>query len=153
MTSDPDDNLSRFGVTLPVSMIEQLDEILICRGYTSRSKGIRDAIRFFNINNQWFDNRTNSKMGVITIIYDCKKENLLTSIYKIRYEYQDIIRISLSKNISRDRELDLFVIQGKTAQIKDLAKVLTSLNGIEMVKITTIPIGDPLPKRALPSLQ
>jgi metal-responsive CopG/Arc/MetJ family transcriptional regulator len=92
-------------------------------------------------------------MGVITIIYDCKKENLLTSIYEIRYEYQDIIRISLRKNISRDRELDLFVIQGNTAQIKDLAKVLTSLNGIEMVKITTIPIGDPLPKRALPSLQ
>jgi CopG family nickel-responsive transcriptional regulator len=92
-------------------------------------------------------------MGVITIIYDCRKENLLTSIYKIRYEYQDIIRISLRKNIRPDRELDLFVIQGNTAQIKDLAKVLTSLNGIETVKITTMPIEDQFLKRALPSLQ
>ncbi|MDD1690566.1 MAG: nickel-responsive transcriptional regulator NikR [Methanoregula sp.] len=153
MTSDPDNHTSRFGVTLPASMIEQLDEILIHRGYTSRSKGIHDAIQFFNINNQWFDNRTNDKMGVITILYDCKKENLLTSIYEIRYEYQDIIRISLRKNISQDRQLDLFVIQGSTVQIKALVKMLTSLNGIETVKITTIPIGDPLLKRVQPSHQ
>jgi len=37
--------LARIGVSLPENLLEKFDEIITKRGYSSRSEGIRDAIR------------------------------------------------------------------------------------------------------------
>ena len=38
-------DLSRIGISLPENLLEKFDEIITIRGYSSRSEGIRDAIR------------------------------------------------------------------------------------------------------------
>jgi len=48
-----DDDLSRIGISLPKSLLDKFDEILNHRGYSSRSEGIRDAIRTYISYYQW----------------------------------------------------------------------------------------------------
>ena len=48
-----DDDLSRIGISLPKNLLDRFDEILNYRGYSSRSEGIRDAIRTYITYYKW----------------------------------------------------------------------------------------------------
>jgi CopG family nickel-responsive transcriptional regulator len=48
-----DDDLSRIGISLPKNLLDRFDEILNYRGYSSRSEGIRDAIRTYITYFKW----------------------------------------------------------------------------------------------------
>jgi len=137
-----DDDLSRIGISLPKNLLEQFDEILDIRNYDSRSEGIRDAIRTYTINHQWLSDSHTQRRGVITLVYKYTDDNLLATITGIRYEHNDLIRISLQTQVSRNRRLEVFLVDGDGAQLKALAEQLMGLKGIESVKVTTIPIGN-----------
>jgi len=132
-----DDDLSRIGVSLPTNLLGEFDKIIYCRGYTSRSEGIRDAIRVYNISNQWLSNSDDDRKGVITMVYDCSDINLITAISDIGYEHKHIINASLQTRITNNKRLEIFLVQGSSMQLKTLAEILTAQRGIGIVKITT----------------
>jgi CopG family transcriptional regulator, nickel-responsive regulator len=139
MTRD-DEVLSRIGVSLPGTLLEQFDGILHCRGYTSRSEGIRDAIRTYTINYQWLSDRFSERKGVITMVYHYKSEPLFTSITEIQNRHREIIRASLLTSVCRDKYLEVLLVQGTGAQLRALADLLMEQKGIESVKISTTPL-------------
>lgn len=139
-----DDDLSRIGASLPEHLLEEFDEILKRRGYTSRSEGIRDAIRIYNSNNQWITETADERKGVITVIYDFRNQHLLFSVHDILLNRQDLIRISLRRYISRNRCIEILLVQGGGTQIKELLDELMSLKALEMVKLTVIPLDLPV---------
>jgi CopG family transcriptional regulator, nickel-responsive regulator len=140
MTREEDD-LSRIGVSLPGNLLEQFDGILNCRGYTSRSEGIRDAIRTYTINYQWLSDSSGERKGVITLVYHYKAEALFTAITEIRYAHREIIRTSLQTAVCRDKRLEVLLVQGTGAQLRELADLLMAQKGIESVRVTTTPLS------------
>ncbi|MCD2204915.1 ribbon-helix-helix domain-containing protein [Halobacterium sp. KA-6] len=44
-TSSGDDRMEKINARLPAPLLEQIDEEWGCRGYSSRSEAIRDALR------------------------------------------------------------------------------------------------------------
>ena len=78
-----DNELSRIGISLPKHLLDQFDEIINYRGYSSRSEGIRDAIRSYIQHYKWMaDVKGDSLLGhgsrhcygIITLI-DPVREN------------------------------------------------------------------------------
>lgn len=138
-----DDDLSRIGASLPEHLLAEFDEILKRRGYTSRSEGIRDAIRIYNSNNQWRTDTAEERKGVLTVMYDLRNQDLLFSVHEILLNRQDLIRISLRRYISRNRCLEILLVQGGGTQIKELIDQLMALKALEMVKLTVIPLDLP----------
>jgi len=139
-----DEDLSRIGVSLPEHLLGEFDEILKYRGYSSRSEGIRDAIRIYNSNNQWITETADERKGVVTVIYDFRNPHLFFSVHKILQDQQDLIRISLRRYISGNRCLEILLVQGNGTQIKNLLDHLMALNALEMVKLTIIPPDAPV---------
>jgi len=137
----PDDDLSHIGISLPKKLLDDFDEILSFRKYTSRSEGIRDAIRIYNINNQWLSDSDSERKGVITMVYDCRDNALMAAIFDIRYEFNEIIRASLQTYVNRNKRLEIFLVQGTGVQLKAFADLLAEKRGIDTVKITTIPMN------------
>ena len=45
--------LMRVGISLPENLLNKFDEIILQRGYSSRSEGVRDAIRSYIVNFEW----------------------------------------------------------------------------------------------------
>ncbi|PKG32079.1 ribbon-helix-helix protein, CopG family [Methanoregula sp.] len=142
-----DDDLSRIGVSLPEHLLGEFDEILKCRGYTSRSEGIRDAIRIYNTNDQWRTDTADERKGVLTVIYDFRNQHLLFSVHDILLNRQDLIRSSLRRYISKNRCLEILLVQGGGTQIKELLDHLMALKALEMVKLTVIPLELPVDRQ------
>jgi len=69
------ENTVRFSVSLPASLLGELDRKTIDRGYASRSEFIRDLIREKLVEEKWEDGRR-EVVGVLTIAYDHHQRGL-----------------------------------------------------------------------------
>jgi len=137
-----DDDLSRIGISLPKNLLDRFDEILNYRGYSSRSEGIRDAIRTYITYYKWMSDVKGEREGVITMVYDHEQRNLLQAITEVEHEYHHIIKASLHSHVTHERCLEVILVHGDGSQLKELAEKLMAHKGVESVKLTTIAIED-----------
>ena len=137
-----DDDLSRIGISLPKNLLDRFDEILNYRGYSSRSEGIRDAIRTYITYYKWMADVKGEREGVITMVYDHDQRGLLVTITDIQHEFHDIIKASLHSHVTHNRCLEVILVHGDGAHLKSLAERLMSQKGVESVKLTTISIEE-----------
>jgi len=135
-----DDDLSRIGISLPKNLLDRFDEILNFRGYSSRSEGIRDAIRTYITYYKWMSDVKGEREGVITMVYDHDQRGLLMTITDVQHEFHEIIKASLHSHVTHNRCLEVILVHGDGTQLKTLAERLMSQKGVESVKLTTIAI-------------
>lgn len=137
-----DSELSRIGISLPKNLLDKFDAIIGVRGYSSRSEGIRDAIRSYITYYQWMSDVKGERQGVITMVYDHEQRGLLQTITDIQHEYIKTIQTSMHAHLSHDRCLEVILLRGDGAELKEIAERLMSQKGVESVKLTTIPLGE-----------
>jgi len=135
-----ENELSRIGVSLPSNLLISFDQILGSRGYSSRSEGIRDAIRSYIRYYKWMAELTGLRQGVITIVYDHHQRNLVSAITDIQHDYMDLIQVSLHSHVSHTRCVEVLLVKGDAKEIKAVAERLMAQKGVETVKLTTIPL-------------
>jgi CopG family nickel-responsive transcriptional regulator len=56
-------DLMRIGISLPEKLLNKFDEIILQRGYSSRSEGIRDAIRNYIVSYEWMSDVQGERVG------------------------------------------------------------------------------------------
>jgi len=137
-----DTELSRIGISLPKNLLDKFDEIINYRGYSSRSEGIRDAIRSYITYYKWMSDVKGERQGVITMIYDHDQRGLLTTLTDIQHEFTEYIQATLHSHVNHDRCLEIILVRGEGSNLKTLAERLMSQKGVESVKLTTIPLND-----------
>ena len=133
-------DLSRIGVSLPENLLSKFDSIINKRGYSSRSEGIRDAIRSYITYYEWMNDVEGQRQGVITMVYDHDQRGLLEAVTEIQHENRDIIQSSIHSHLTNDRCMEVVMVRGEGAQLRTLAEHLMALKGVESVKLTTIKI-------------
>jgi CopG family nickel-responsive transcriptional regulator len=137
-----DNELSRIGISLPKHLLDQFDQIINYRGYSSRSEGIRDSIRNYIQYYKWMADVKGERQGVITMIYDHDQRGLLVVLTDIQHEFKGIIQASLHSHVTESRCLEVILLRGDGTQLKSLAEHLMSQKGVESVKLTTIGVED-----------
>jgi CopG family transcriptional regulator, nickel-responsive regulator len=132
--------LSRIGISLPKGLLDKFDEIINYRGYSSRSEGIRDAIRSYIAHYQWMSDVKGERQGVITMTYDHEQRGLLQTLLDIQHDYMGVIQASMHAHVTHDICLEVILLRGEGSQLKSIAERLMSQKGVESVKLTTIPL-------------
>jgi CopG family nickel-responsive transcriptional regulator len=140
MAASPD--LSRTGITIPSRLLEHFDQIITMRGYTSRSEGVRDAIRTYITHYTPLAGENGERTGVITIVYEQDHDDLLPAINDTEHEFRSIIEAALHTHVDRERCLEVILVHGEGIQIKGLSDRLRSLKGVESVKLTTVQVEE-----------
>lgn len=136
-----DQDLIRIGVSLPENLLNRFDEIILNRGYSSRSEGIRDAIRSYIVNYEWMSDVDGKRVGVITIVYDHSQRGLEDSLTHIQHEFGSIIQSSLHVHLDRDICLMVVVLNGDGQDVRKAAERMMTLKGVKHVKLTTTSLG------------
>ncbi len=135
-----DHDLCRIGISMPTLLLEKFDKIIEERGYSSRSEGVRDAVRTYITDYTWMSEVKGERHGVISMVYDHDHHGLITIINDIQHEFRSIIQTSLHAHASHERCLDIFLVHGEGEQIKLLAERFMAVKGIDMVRLTTVQI-------------
>jgi CopG family nickel-responsive transcriptional regulator len=131
--------LVRFGVSLDKELLVQFDKHCAGRKYANRSEAIRDLIRDNLVKEQWADSR-GEVSGVISLVYDHHKRELVDYLLNIQHDHQNTIIASQHVHLDHDNCLEVIIVKGVAAEIVKLAAHLRSMKGVkhgELVMTTT----------------
>jgi CopG family nickel-responsive transcriptional regulator len=136
--------LMRIGVSLPEKLLTRFDEIILQRGYSSRSEGIRDAIRNYIVHFEWMSDVQGERVGVITLVYSHAQRGLVDNLTEIQHEFGNIIQSSLHVHLDIDNCLEVVVLKGDGQDVRKAAEKMMALKGVKHVKLTTTSMGKEL---------
>ncbi len=131
-------DLTRIGVSLPENLLGKFDEIITKRGYSSRSEGIRDAIRGYIRYYAWMSEVEGDRVGTISLVYDHGQRGLVNSLLDIEHEFSEIIRSSIHMHINHDMCLEVLLVRGDARDVKEVTERIMTVRGVKHVKLTTI---------------
>jgi len=136
--------LMRIGVSLPENLLGNFDKIILQRGYSSRSEGIRDAIRNYIVTYEWMSDVQGERVGVITLVYSHSQRGLVENLTEIQHEFGSTIQSSMHIHLDHDNCLEVIVLRGEGQDVKKVAEKMMALKGVKHVKLTTTSLGKEL---------
>jgi CopG family transcriptional regulator, nickel-responsive regulator len=139
-----DQDLMRVGISLPENLLNKFDEIILQRGYSSRSEGVRDAIRSYIVNFEWMSDVHGERVGVITIVYSHSQRGLEDNLTEIQHDFGGLIQSSLHVHLDHDNCLEVEVLRGEGQDVRKAAERMMALKGVKHVKLTTTSLGKEL---------
>ncbi len=137
-----ENDLCRIGISMPGILLEQFDKIIDERGYSSRSEGIRDAVRAYITNYTWMSEVKGERHGIISMVYNTTNIGLLKVINDIQHEFRSTIKACLHVHVNQENCLDIILVHDEGAQIKALTERFMAIKGIDLVKLSTMKIEE-----------
>lgn len=136
--------LTRIGVSLPANLLSRFDAIIAQRGYSSRSEGIRDAIRSYIVDYEWLSEEKGEKVGVITLIYNHHQHGLVDTLTDLQHKFSKLIESSLHVHLDEDNCIEVVLVRGDAKDVKTLVEKTMALKGVKHVKLTITSPGEGL---------
>jgi CopG family nickel-responsive transcriptional regulator len=138
------DQVSRFSVSLPPQLLEQLDGMAREKGYENRSQAIADMIRAQLVEHRQ-KSGTAEIAGTITLVYDHHKQHVQATLTDIQHDHHHVIVSTLHVHLDHDNCLEVLVVRGRADIIKKIADELTTAKGVKHGKLTVTTTGRDLP--------
>jgi CopG family nickel-responsive transcriptional regulator len=131
-------DLTRIGVSLPENLLKKFDIIINNRGYSSRSEGIRDAIRGYIRYYDWMSGIEGERVGTITLAYNHHQRGIEDVLGEIQHKYIDVIKSSVHIHMDQDNCMEVIILQGEGKRIREIFENLVKHKGLQHVKLNTI---------------
>lgn len=135
--------ITRFGVSLPSTLLKKFDRLIEESGYKNRSEAIRDLIRERMVAEEWAaaDRET---VGVFSLVYNHEQRELNTTLTNIQHNYVDIIVSSTHIHIDHHNCLEVIILKGQSSLIKKITDELASTRGVKHGKLIMTSTGSEL---------
>uniref|UniRef100_A0A7J2TK69 Putative nickel-responsive regulator n=1 Tax=Archaeoglobus fulgidus TaxID=2234 RepID=A0A7J2TK69_ARCFL len=132
-----EEGITRIGVSLPKNLLDEFDEIIKVRGYSSRSEAIRDAIRNYISEYKWLESEKGEVVGVIVVLFDHTVKGVSDALISIQHAFANVISSDMHLHLSEDRCLEVIVVKGNMEEIKKLMDRISAVRGVLTHKIIT----------------
>ncbi len=129
------DKTIRFSISLPESLLKELDEKMIQKGYASRSEFVRDLIRNELVQEKW-SSSSEEVYGVLTLIYDHHKKELSEKLIDMQHHAPVDILCTTHIHIDHHNCLENIILRGLSQTVEDVAIKIGGLNGVKFSKLT-----------------
>ena len=125
-----DRELERIGVAIDRDLLEKFDELIARRGYVNRSEAFRDLIRAELVGETAVQPH-GMVTGTITLLYDHNVRLISEKLTTLQHDYHHQILSTLHVHLDHDNCLEVVVVKGESAQIRQLADRLIAARGVK----------------------
>jgi CopG family nickel-responsive transcriptional regulator len=132
-----EEGVTRIGVSLPKNLLDEFDNIIKTRGYSSRSEAIRDAIRNYIAEYKWLEREEGEIVGVVTILYNHHYKGTSDAIISLQHDFGEIITSTMHIHLDDENCLEMVIVKGDMTRIKKLVDRITTIKGVNNVKLIT----------------
>lgn len=129
------DETIRFTVSLPASLLREIDDRVGESGYVSRSELVRDLIRERMVEDKWSD--TDAEVyGVLTISYDHHQRELSDKLVDIQHGKHANVLCATHVHLDHHNCLETIVMKGHPEEIERIALKIGGLKGVAFSRLT-----------------
>ena len=125
----------RFSVSLPASLLAELDDRFTAQGYSSRSELVRDMIRAQLVDEAWTGG-DQDVVGVLTIGYDHHQRGLTDRLHSIQHNQFIHILCTTHVHLDHDNCLETIIIRGLPDEISKMSVQIGGLKGVKFSKLS-----------------
>ncbi|MFP4546421.1 MAG: nickel-responsive transcriptional regulator NikR [Methanomassiliicoccales archaeon] len=129
------DKVTRIGVSLEPDLLNRFDDMIVKKGYTTRSEAIRDMIRRSLVEESW-KHEGLEIIGTITLAYDHHSGNVQEKLMEIQHDHHSDINSTIHLHLDEDKCLEVLLVRGYAEKVKALADELRSVRGVLHGKLT-----------------
>ena len=121
--------VSRISVSLPATLLEELDQMVAMRGFGSRSQAVSDLVNSALVEHK--QSLGNEVMtGTITLHYDRSVRGLQSKLADIQFQHIDEVISSLHVHLSHDQIMEVILVQGHAQTLQKIANGLLTRRGV-----------------------
>jgi CopG family nickel-responsive transcriptional regulator len=136
--------VTRFSISLPAELAEQLDRMAQQKSYANRSQAVADMIRAQLVEHQQqFGDKEIA--GTITLLYDHHKQHVQAALTDIQHDHHEVILAVLHVHLDHHNCMEVLAVRGKAAVVKRIADELIAAKGMKHGKLTVTSTGKDLP--------
>ncbi|MBB3112811.1 CopG family nickel-responsive transcriptional regulator [Paenibacillus phyllosphaerae] len=123
------DELSRFGVSIPGDLLQQFDKQIQTQGYGNRSEAIRDLIRKSLLQPPNFP-ASQCVAGTIVMVYDHHVSELPLSLIELQHKHHHDIISTMHIHLNHEQCLEILVVRGEVQRLRELCDQIRVLKGV-----------------------
>ena len=123
-------DITRFGISLEGRLLAKFDRLIGRKGYANRSEAIRDLIRDSLVREQWEIGDADS-VGTLTLVYDHETRELEERLTELQHAHYRVIVSTLHVHLDAHHCLEVLVLRGKAALLKNIADRLIGTRGVK----------------------
>lgn len=124
----------RFGVSLELDLLEELDSYVVENKFANRSQALRKLINKHLVETKWQCN--NKVAGAITLLFNHNKKDVGTNISETQHRNLDIVLSSQRLYLDEEKSMEIIAVKGIASRLTEFADQLISIKGISHGKLT-----------------
>ena len=119
----------RFSVSLEDDLLEEFDRYCGRQEFATRSEAIRQLLREALTKDAW-ESQSRDAAGTLTLVYDHHRPQLRNHLMKLQHDHNELVVSTLHAHLTHDLCLEVIVLRGPSAQLRQIASRLRGLKGI-----------------------
>jgi CopG family transcriptional regulator, nickel-responsive regulator len=126
---EQNNTISRISMTLPEAMLTELDEMVVARGFDSRSQAIADILHHSLVEHKR-ELGDDVMVGTITLLYRNAATGLQKLLADIQASHIDEVISSLHVHLQDNKTMEVILVQGPASMLQQISDELTSCRGV-----------------------
>jgi len=122
-------DLVRFGISIPADLLKAFDAHLAVRKNQNRSEAIRDLIRDKLVQDAWTEGK-GEQVATVTIVYDGQNPEFLRRLAEAKRAMGERLLSTMALRLSPRQELEVIALRGTASTLRTEAESLLGLKGI-----------------------
>nr|QNO53241.1 putative nickel-responsive regulator [Methanosarcinales archaeon ANME-1 ERB6] len=119
-------------ISLTAEILNEIDKLQQELGFSGRSEVMRAGARMLLADNKEKENLEGRLNSVLLLIHTQKVEGTVT---EIKHKYEDIISTQIHNHLREDKCLEVFILEGDAARIKQLVRLFRTSGKMDYVKL------------------
>lgn len=131
-------DVDRMSVTLPPSLLAELDGVVDAGEYDSRSEATRDALRAFVTEFNRQTDLSGRLSGTVVVLYEHEHGGVTDEMTELQHDFTETIIAVHHVHISDHLCLESIAVDGTGERIEALLSRIRPLKGVHQVKLTVV---------------
>ncbi|ELZ42299.1 CopG family transcriptional regulator [Halorubrum saccharovorum DSM 1137] len=131
-------DVDRMSVTLPPSLLAELEGVVDAGEYDSRSEATRDALRAFVTEFNRQTGLSGRLSGTVVVLYEHEHSGVTDELTELQHDFTETIIAVHHVHISEHLCLESIAVDGAGERIESLLSRIRPLKGVHQVKLTVV---------------
>jgi CopG family nickel-responsive transcriptional regulator len=121
--------LARFTISLEAELLDDFDRYCKQEHYATRSEAIRQLLRETLTADVWKSD-TQHATAALVLVYDHHRTQLAERLLEVQHQHTDVVVSTMHVHLDHHNCLEIIVLRGPSAVLRDLGSQLKGLKGI-----------------------
>ncbi|MDZ7859782.1 MAG: nickel-responsive transcriptional regulator NikR [Candidatus Krumholzibacteriota bacterium] len=122
--------VERVGVSFEPGLLAKFDALIEKKGYTNRSKAIRDLVRKSLIEAE-IETKPGNFIGTLTIIYEHDVGDVTNRLQHFQHHHLSEIISTTHIHVDKDMCLEVLIVRGKAKNVRNLTDDIRAIKAVK----------------------